>query len=78
MESRTLSPRGLVVFAIGLGCMSMSHAYGPADDDESLATLNRARSSPAVRSGAVSLGAPLTSIASPKPICCAAIHALWV
>lgn len=28
--------------AIGLGCMSMSHAYGVPDDDESIATLNLA------------------------------------
>ena len=28
--------------AIGLGCMSMSHAYGVPDDDESIATLNYA------------------------------------
>src|ERR1044071_5700424 len=28
--------------AIGLGCMSMSHAYGAPDDDESIATLNLA------------------------------------
>src|SRR3982751_1401157 len=28
--------------AIGLGCMSMSHAYGTPNDEESLATLNLA------------------------------------
>ena len=28
--------------AIGLGCMSMSHAYGVPDDTESLATLRYA------------------------------------
>lgn len=28
--------------AIGLGCMSMSHAYGAPNDDESIATLNHA------------------------------------
>ena len=26
---------------LALGCMSMSGAYGPADDDESIATLHR-------------------------------------
>ena len=30
------------VSRLGLGCMSMSGAYGPADDDESIATLHRA------------------------------------
>ncbi|MDF0532362.1 aldo/keto reductase [Tsukamurella sp. 8F] len=32
----------LTVSALGLGCMGMSHAYGPADHDESIATLNAA------------------------------------
>src|SRR5438477_8047669 len=30
------------VSCMGLGCMSMSGAYGPADDDESIATLHQA------------------------------------
>lgn len=30
------------VSRVGLGCMSMSGAYGPADDNESIATLHRA------------------------------------
>jgi aryl-alcohol dehydrogenase-like predicted oxidoreductase len=40
MERRTLGP--LEVSSIGLGCMGMSQAYGPADDDESVATIHRA------------------------------------
>jgi aryl-alcohol dehydrogenase-like predicted oxidoreductase len=40
METRSLG--GLTVSALGLGCMGMSQAYGPADEDESVATLNRA------------------------------------
>ncbi|MCP2295255.1 putative oxidoreductase [Nocardia amikacinitolerans] len=32
----------LAVSAQGLGCMGMSHAYGAADDDQSIATLHRA------------------------------------
>jgi len=34
--------QGLVVSAQGLGCMSMSGVYGPADDDEGVATIHRA------------------------------------
>lgn len=33
---------GVQLSAIGLGCMSMSHAYGVPDDEESVATLNYA------------------------------------
>ena len=32
----------LTVSALGLGCMGMSEFYGPRDDEQSLATLNRA------------------------------------
>ncbi|MEV0094580.1 aldo/keto reductase [Streptomyces sp. NPDC050738] len=32
----------LTVSAQGLGCMGMSHAYGAADDDQSIATVHRA------------------------------------
>ena len=39
---RTLGRDGLVVSAIGLGCMGMSQSYGPADRDESIATIHRA------------------------------------
>src|SRR5687768_3464967 len=42
MEQRTLGSQGLTVSALGLGCMGMSQAYGPADEDESVATLLRA------------------------------------
>ena len=40
--SRRLGNQGLVVSAVGLGCMSMSQAYGPADEADSLATIDRA------------------------------------
>jgi aryl-alcohol dehydrogenase-like predicted oxidoreductase len=40
--TRTLGRDGLVVSAIGLGCMGMSQSYGAADRDESLATVRRA------------------------------------
>jgi aryl-alcohol dehydrogenase-like predicted oxidoreductase len=40
--TRTLGTNGLVVSAIGLGCMGMSQSYGPADRDESTATIHRA------------------------------------
>jgi aryl-alcohol dehydrogenase-like predicted oxidoreductase len=37
-----LGKTGPSVFPIGLGCMGMSWAYGPADDDESIATIREA------------------------------------
>ncbi len=42
MEQRKLGTQGLVVSAMGLGCMGMSDFYGPTDDKESVATLHRA------------------------------------
>ena len=42
MEQRRLGTQGLVVPALGLGCMGMSQSYGPADEQESLATIHRA------------------------------------
>jgi aryl-alcohol dehydrogenase-like predicted oxidoreductase len=42
MKKRKLGSQGLVVSAEGLGCMGMSQSYGPADEQESLATIERA------------------------------------
>jgi aryl-alcohol dehydrogenase-like predicted oxidoreductase len=42
MQQRKLGTQGLVVSAIGLGCMGMSDFYGPRDESESVATLHRA------------------------------------
>src|SRR4051812_10368252 len=42
MEKRTLGKQGLKVSSLGLGCMGMSEFYGQRNDDESLATLDRA------------------------------------
>ncbi len=42
MEIRELGRSGLSVSAIGLGCMGMTGFYGPADEQEALATLDRA------------------------------------
>lgn len=41
MEKRTLGHSGLVVSAIGLGCMSMTSAYGPAADKGEMIRLMR-------------------------------------
>ncbi|RKQ92669.1 aryl-alcohol dehydrogenase-like predicted oxidoreductase [Solirubrobacter pauli] len=40
LEQRTLG--ALTVSELGLGCMGMSFAYGPGDDDESIRTIHRA------------------------------------
>jgi aryl-alcohol dehydrogenase-like predicted oxidoreductase len=42
MNQRELGQSGLIVSAIGLGCMGMSQSYGPGDETESVRTLNRA------------------------------------
>jgi aryl-alcohol dehydrogenase-like predicted oxidoreductase len=42
MQTRQLGRVGPRVSALGLGCMGMSDFYGPRDDAESLATLERA------------------------------------
>jgi aryl-alcohol dehydrogenase-like predicted oxidoreductase len=42
MHTTTLGTSGPVVSAIGLGCMGMSGLYGPAAEDESMATIRAA------------------------------------
>ncbi|MBZ9882847.1 MULTISPECIES: aldo/keto reductase [unclassified Mesorhizobium] len=42
LGKQKLGSQGLEVSAIGLGCMGMSQAYGPADEAESIATIHRA------------------------------------
>ena len=42
MRTVALGNSGLEVSAMGLGCMSMSNVYGPADEGESIATVRRA------------------------------------
>ena len=42
MNTRTLGSNGLEVSALGLGCMGMSAFYGTADENEGIATIQRA------------------------------------
>ena len=42
MQSRKLSGDGPIVSTLGLGCMGMSGMYGPADREESIATIHAA------------------------------------
>jgi aryl-alcohol dehydrogenase-like predicted oxidoreductase len=42
VKQRQLGSQGLVVSAMGLGCMGMSEFYGPGDETESIATIHRA------------------------------------
>jgi aryl-alcohol dehydrogenase-like predicted oxidoreductase len=42
MNQQPLGNQGLTVSAMGLGCMGMSDAYGPANETESIATVHRA------------------------------------
>jgi aryl-alcohol dehydrogenase-like predicted oxidoreductase len=42
MQTRELGRSGLIISAMGLGCMGMSEFYGAGDDQESIATIHRA------------------------------------
>jgi aryl-alcohol dehydrogenase-like predicted oxidoreductase len=42
MQQRLLGTSGPLVSALGLGCMGMSGMYGPADHQESIATIHAA------------------------------------
>ncbi len=42
MKFKKLGNTGEQLSAIGLGCMGMSFAYGPSDEQESISTLHRA------------------------------------
>jgi aryl-alcohol dehydrogenase-like predicted oxidoreductase len=43
MQQRQLEKNGPKVSALGLGCMGMSGMYGPADQQESIASISAAR-----------------------------------
>src|SRR6476620_4742475 len=42
MQTRKLGADGPTVSALGLGCMAMSGMYGPSDEAESIATIQKA------------------------------------
>ena len=42
MNTRKLGASGPVVSQLGLGCMGMSGVYGPAEDEESISTIQEA------------------------------------
>src|SRR5688572_26067516 len=42
MKYKKLGSTSEKISSIGLGCMGMSHAYGTRNDEESIATLNKA------------------------------------
>jgi len=42
MQYKKLGKTDVLLSAIGLGCMGMSHAYGEPDDEESISTLEKA------------------------------------
>ena len=42
MEQRRVGKQGLIVSAIGLGCLGMTGTYGKADEQESILTIERA------------------------------------
>src|SRR5882757_6050762 len=42
MQYRTLGNTNILLSAVGLGCMGMNHAYGTPNDEESIATLEKA------------------------------------
>ena len=60
MQKRTLG-QGLEVSALGLGCMGMSFAYGPAPDKQQMISLMRA----AVEHGVTFFARPRPTAPSP-------------
>lgn len=43
MQKRKLANSSLEVSALGLGCLGLSHGYGPATDTRQAISLNRTR-----------------------------------
>lgn len=69
MRTRMLGSGGLEVSTLGLGCMGLSHGYGPAVDDHDGLTLIRAAALIAIRFGfALEGGAQGGLDSRPEPI----------
>lgn len=78
MQTRTLGPDRLEVCAVGLGCMGMSQAYGPTDDQQSIETLHAALDSGVtLLDTAMSYGAGANERLLARVLAAAATRSCW-